>query len=405
MAQQKINLVGAGITGWEGFGSKALEVISKADVLIGHQRHLDCFPDFTGEKQVLEDLSLMLEFLRNTEKSTVVLSSGDPNFFGVARFLLRNLPKERIEIFPNVTSVQYAFARIKEPWDDAIFVSVHGRGLHRAIDRIVAAEKVAILTDRVNTPASIARELIDRGAEGYEAWLCEDMGLQNEKFTKTDVKGLLEIAASDLNILVLIKVWEPNLVQYPLIGIHDDEFATARKLITKQEVRAVTIAKLQLQDDLIIWDIGAGSGSVSIEASNLVPNGKIFAIEQNPQCLGFIKENLRKFVARNVKLIEGNAPEALEDLPDPDRVFIGGSGGMLEEVIDTVSRRLRPEGRIVLNAVTLDTLAKGVEFLENSGYTVEITCVNISRTRGLSEYKLFEAHNPVYIISASKEAE
>jgi precorrin-6Y C5,15-methyltransferase (decarboxylating) len=204
MTQQKIYLVGAGITGWEGFGSKALEVIGKAEVLIGHQRHLDNFPDFKGEKILLEDLSIMLESLKNSERQTVVLGSGDPNFFGIARFLLRNLPKESIEIFPNVTSVQYAFARIKEPWDDAVFVSVHGRGLGKAIDRIIASEKVAILTDKVNTPAAIARELIERGAEGYEAWLCEDMGLPEEKFTKTDVKGLLDLPASELNILILI---------------------------------------------------------------------------------------------------------------------------------------------------------------------------------------------------------
>ena len=137
----------------------------------------------------------MLEYLRNTEKRVVVLGSGDPNFFGVGRFLLRNLPKERVEIFPNVTSVQYAFARIKEPWDDAIFVSVHGRGMKTAVDRIIASEKVAILTDGINTPAVIAKELIARGAEGYEAWLCEDLGAAAEKFTKTDVRGLAEIAA------------------------------------------------------------------------------------------------------------------------------------------------------------------------------------------------------------------
>jgi len=279
MSQQKIYLVGAGIAGWEGFGSRALEVIAEAEVLIGHQRHLDNFPDFSGEKQELEDLSVMLEFLRTTEKRAVVLGSGDPNFFGIGRFLLRNLPKDRIEIFPNVTSVQYAFARIKEPWDDAVFVSVHGRGLGKAIDRIIAAEKIAVLTDKVNTPAAIAKELIERGAEGYDAWLCENMGLPDEKFTKTDLKGLQTIAAAELNILILIKAWEPNLVHYPLIGIDDDEFATVKKLITKQEVRAVTLAKLQLQDDFTIWDIGAGSGSISIEASNLVPNGKLFAIE------------------------------------------------------------------------------------------------------------------------------
>ncbi len=405
MSQQKIYLVGAGIVGWEGFSSKALEVIGKAEVLIGHKRHLDIFPDFTGKKQLLGDLSIMLEQLRTTEKRCVVLGSGDPNFFGIARFLMRNLPKERIEIFPNVTSVQYAFARIKEPWDDAVFISVHGRGLGRSIDRIIASEKAAILTDRVNTPAVIARELLERGAEGYDAWLCEEMGLPGEKFTKTDVKGLLELPASDLNILILIKAWEPQLTQYPLIGIEDDEFATARKLITKQEVRAVTLAKLQLQDDLVMWDIGAGSGSVSIEAANLLPNGRIFALEKNGQYLSFLKDNLKKFVARNVKLIEAFAPEGLEDLPDPDRVFIGGSGGMLEEIIEATAKRLKPDGRIVVNAVTLDTLTKAVECLEGQGYGVEVTCVNIARTRGLSEFKMFEAHNPVYIITATKESE
>ncbi len=405
MSQQKIYLIGAGIEGWEGFGARALEVINQAEVLIGHQRHLDIFPDFRGEKQVLGDLSLMLDYLKTTEKPVVVLGSGDPNFFGVARFLLRNLPKERIEIFPNVTSVQYAFARIKEPWDDAIFVSVHGRGMKNAIDRIIAAEKVAVLTDATNTPAAIARELITRGAEGYDAWLCEDMGLPTEKFTKTDVRGLAELSASALNILILVKVWEPFLESYPVMGISDEAFATAKKLITKQEVRAVTLAKLQLQNDLVMWDIGAGSGSVSIEAGNLMPNGKVFALERNPQYLGFLRDNLKKFGSRNVMLIEAFAPEGLDDLPDPDRVFIGGSGGMLEEIIEAVDKRLKPEGVIVLNAVTLDTLTKAVEFLEDHGYTVEVACVNVAKTRGLTEYKMFEALHPIYVISAAKREE
>lgn len=402
MAQQKIYLVGAGITGWEGFAAKALEIIGKADVLVGHQRHLDIFPDFAGEKMVLGDLSGLMDFLKQTELRVVILASGDPTFFGVSRFLLRNLPKERIEIFPNVTSMQYAFARIKEPWDDGIFVSVHGRGMHPAVDKIIAAEKACVLTDRVNTPAAIAAELIDRGAEGYEAWLCEDLGMPTEKFTKTTVRGLLDISASELNILILIRTYEPNLVQYPLIGIEDDEFHTSKKLITKQEVRAVTLAKLQLQDDLVLWDIGAGSCSVSIEASNLMPNGRIFAVERNQQCIGFINENLKKFCARNIKLIEAFAPEGLDDLPDPDRVFIGGAGGKLDEIIDMVSQRLKQEGVVVINAVTLDTLTRAVEFLEDHGFTVEATCVNIAKTRNLTEYKMFEAQNPVYVISARK---
>jgi precorrin-6Y C5,15-methyltransferase (decarboxylating) len=160
-----------------------------------------------------------------------------------------------------------------------------------------------------------------------------------------------------------------------------------------------------LQDDLVMWDIGAGSGSVSIEASNLMPNGKIYALEKNPQYIVFVRGNLKKFVARNVVLIEAYAPEGLDDLPDPDRVFIGGSGGMLEDIIDAVDKRLKSDGVIVLNAVTLDTLTKAVEFLEDHGYTVEVTCVNIAKTRGLTEFKMFEAHNPVYIIAAWKGEE
>jgi precorrin-6B C5,15-methyltransferase / cobalt-precorrin-6B C5,C15-methyltransferase len=405
MPEQKIYLVGAGIEGWEGFGKQALEVIDNAEVLIGHQRLLEIFPNFKGEKRLLEDLSIMLEYLKTTSKRTVVLGSGDPNFFGIGRFLLRNLPKERVEIFPNVTSVQYAFARIKEPWDDATFVSVHGRGIKPALDRIIASEKIAILTDSVNTPSVIARELIGRGAEGYEAWLCEDLGLPSEKFTKTDVRGLAEITCSPLNILILIKTWEPNLQNFPVMGIRDEEFSTAKKLITKEEVRAVTLGKLQLQDDLVMWDIGAGSGSVSIEAANLMPNGRIFALEKNPQYLSYLKDNFKKFAARNVLLIETYAPEGLEDLPDPDRVFIGGSGGMLEEIIEAVDRRLKPDGFIVINAVTLDTLTKSVEFLEDHGFTVEVTCVNISKTRTLTDYKMFSAHNPVYVIAAWKGEE
>ncbi|OGT98128.1 MAG: precorrin-6Y-methylase [Geobacteraceae bacterium GWB2_52_12] len=405
MTEQTIYLIGAGFTGWDGFPAKALEIINTSDIMIGHQRHLDIFPNFKGEKKELGDLSELIDFLKKTELRVVLLASGDPTFFGISRFLLRNLSKERIEIFPNVTSMQYAFARIKEPWDDGIFVSVHGRGMHQAIDKIIAAEKACVLTDKSNTPAAIAAELIERGAEGYEAWLCEDLGMPSEKFTKTTVRGLLDIEASELNILILIRIYEPNLVHYPLIGIDDDEFHTSKKLITKQEVRAVTLAKLQLQDDLVLWDIGAGSCSVSIEASNLMPDGKIFAVEKNQQCIGFINDNLKKFCTRNVKLIEAYAPDGLEDLPDPDRVFIGGAGGKLDEIIDIISLRLRPEGVVVINAVTLDTLTRAVEFLEDHGFTVEATCINVAKTRNLTEYKMFEAQNPVYVISARKGGE
>ena len=402
---KKIYVIGAGVEGQEGFSGRALELVGRAEILLGGERQLALFPDFAGETVVIgSNLGEMVERLRKTDRRTVVLASGDPLFFGVGRYLLRNLPEEEFEFVPNVSSVQYAFAKIKEPWDDAVFISAHGRGLKGAVDRIVANDKAAVLTDEDNTPAAIAAELIERGRDGYAAWICENLGTAEEKIIETDVKGLLEIEAAPLNVLILIKEYEAGGEEYiPTLGIPDEEFSTIKKLITKEEIRVVTLAKLKLRHDMTLWDIGAGSGSVSIEADHLLPNGRIFAVERNPQCIEFIKENLNKFNARHVTLIEGEAPDCLETLPDPDRVFIGGSGGNLWKILEAVDARLPAEGRVVINAVTLDTLTAATEYFDNAGYQVEVTTVNIARTRPLTDYKMFEAYNPVYIIAAVKE--
>jgi precorrin-6Y C5,15-methyltransferase (decarboxylating) len=402
---KKIYVIGAGVEGQEGFSGRALELVGRAEILFGGERLLALFPDFAGNTVVIgSNLGEIVERLRKNERRAVVLASGDPLFFGVGRYLLRNLPEEEFEFVPNVSSVQYAFAKIKEPWDDAVFISAHGRGLKGAVDRIVANDKAAVLTDEDNTPAAIAAELIERGRDGYAAWVCENLGTAEEKIIETDVKGLLEIEAAPLNVLILIKEYEAGGDEYiPTLGIPDEEFSTIKKLITKEEIRVVTLAKLKLRHDMTLWDLGAGSGSVSIEADHLLPNGRIFAVERNPQCIEFIKENLNKFNARHVTLIEGEAPACLETLPDPDRVFIGGSGGNLWDILEAVDGRLPAGGRVVLNAVTLDTLTAANEYFDNAGYQVEVTTINIARTRPLTDYKMFEAYNPVYIITGLKE--
>jgi len=401
----KIYVIGAGVKGHEEFGRRALELIQQADLLIGGERQLALFPDFSGEKLVIgNNLGTVVARLTGHAGRAVVLASGDPLFFGIGRHLLRNLPEGDFEFLPNVSSVQYAFAKIREPWDDAVFVSTHGRGLKEAVDRVVANDKAAVLTDEQHTPAAIARELVERGREGYSAWLCENLGSSDERIVRTDVRGLLEIVAAPLNVLILIKEYEAGGEgARPALGIADEEFATVKKLITKEEVRAISLAKLRLRHDMILWDVGAGSGSVSIEADQLLPNGEIYAIERNPQCLAFLKENLGKFRARHVNVVPGAAPACFDQLPDPDRVFIGGSGGNLWDILKAIDGRLPAAGRVVLNAVTLDTLTAATEFFENAGYQLEVVTVNIARTRPLTDYKLFEAHNPVFVITAAKE--
>ena len=402
---KSIHVIGAGIAGHEGFTPQALELINQSELLFGAQRLLGLFPDFSGEKFPINDNNLaeMVGQLQDCDCRVVVLASGDPLFFGLGRYLLRNLADELIEFLPNVTSVQYAFAKIREPWDDSVFVSAHGRALKDVVDRIVANDKAAILTDDVNTPGAIGRELLSRRRSGYKAYLCENLGTDAEKIRVNDVRGLLELDVARLNVLILIKEYEDTEQEYvPTFGIPDDEFVSIKKLITKEEVRVVTLAKLRLRHDMCLWDIGAGSGSICVEADHLLPNGRIFAIERNEECCQFIKENLQKFNTRNVVLIEGGAPDCLEELPDPDCVFIGGSGGNLWDILDIVDQRLAVGGRIVLNASTLDTLTAANEYFGNAGYQVEVVTVNIARTRPHSNYKIFEAYDPVYILTAVK---
>ncbi|MEJ2199285.1 MAG: precorrin-6y C5,15-methyltransferase (decarboxylating) subunit CbiE [Desulfuromonadales bacterium] len=383
-----IHVIGAGIEGQEGFSRRALEIVEHADILIGRAGQLALFPDFKGETLVIEaNLAPVVECLAAAKGAAVVLASGDPLFFGIGRYLLRNLPDAELEFVPNVSSVQYAFAKIREPWDDAVFVSAQGRGMKGTVDQVVAHDKIAILTDAVNTPSAIATELIERGRDGYTAYLCENLG-----------------TPEPLNVLILIKEYEAGGVGAgPCLGIPDEDFATVKKLITREEVRAVSLAKLRLRHDMILWDIGAGSGSVSIEADHLMPNGQVFAVERNSQCLAYLKKNLQKFNSRNITLVEEEAPHCLDDLPDPDRVFIGGSGGHLWQILEAVDARLSTGGRVVLNSATLDTLTAATEYFQNAGYELEVTSVNIARTRPLTDYKMFEAFNPVFILAAIKE--
>jgi precorrin-6Y C5,15-methyltransferase (decarboxylating) len=403
---KSIHVIGAGIAGQEGFTAQALGLVAASQLLFGVPRLLALFPDYAGEKQPINEHNQgqMVERIRGANGPVVVLASGDPLFFGIGRYLLRNLPEMLIEFLPNVTSVQYAFAKIREPWDDSVFVSVHGRDIRDVVDRIVANDKAAVLTDELVTPQRIAREMLSRHRAGYRAYLCENLGTAEERIRVTNVRGLLEMDVAALNVLILIREYEEDERQaLPAFGIPDDEFLSVKKTMTREEVRVVTLAKLRLRQDMCLWDIGAGSGSISIEADHLLPNGRVFAVERNEESLGFIRENLRRFNARNVTVVTGNAPDCLDDLPDPDRVFIGGSGGRLWDILDRVDQRLASGGLIVLNAITLDTLTAANEYFGNAGYRVEVVALNIARTRPETNYKMFEAYDPVYVLTGTKE--
>lgn len=205
MKQPEITLIGMGVGGLDGLTAASRKAAMDAELLIGHPRHLELFSGYSGEKVVLGKLPQLLELLKTTGKTVALLASGDPLYFGIGRFLLANLPKERVRVLSNISSVQYAFAMIKEPWDDAVVLSAHGRGVVGILDAASTARKVCILTDRENTPQLIAQKLLERDIPPCEVWLCEDLGLATERCRCTGLQQLLELSCSELNVLILIR--------------------------------------------------------------------------------------------------------------------------------------------------------------------------------------------------------
>ncbi|MCL4368674.1 MAG: precorrin-6y C5,15-methyltransferase (decarboxylating) subunit CbiE [Actinobacteria bacterium] len=398
------HIVGVGAEGPLSLTPQAREIIDRAEVLVGGKRLLAMFPG-KGEQIVLgADPAAVIERLAGEKRRVVALASGDPGFFGIARRLVERLGKDNVEILPNVSSMQLAFARLKESWDDATSISVHGRPLDDLAEQVQRQRKVAILTDNMNTPAALGRQLAKSAGDDYDAYLCENLGGAEEKVQRLTLEELTGAEADPLSIVVLIKkdgAQPADKMAWPH-GIPEREFHHRGGLITKAEVRLATLAKLRLRETSVVWDIGAGCGSVSIEAALIAREGQVHAVERDPEQVELIRANLAKFKVNNVTVVHGHAPEALEGLPQPDAVFIGGSSGKLAAIFDVVDRQLQPEGTVVVNAASLETAGAAIAGLRQRSYDVESTLMQVSRGKELGGLTHFEALDPVFIISARK---
>jgi precorrin-6B C5,15-methyltransferase / cobalt-precorrin-6B C5,C15-methyltransferase len=410
----KISIIGVAPYGLCSLTPKIRRIVKRADLVFGGSRLLAQFDFVTGEKIPIENNLPELISIINQKRSIqkiVVLASGDPDFFGIASYIKEHIGSEEIEIFPNISSMQIAFALIKENWEDAFFYSVHGRGLDKVSEVVSGHSKIGIFTDSVNTPAKIATLLLNNGISGYSAFVCQKVGMNGQKIFRTDIAGLCRLECDPLNILILKKEDGkniPNSYEQFHLGIPDNEFLQRRPnegLITKQEVRAICLAKMKLNPSSTIWDIGAGSGAISIEASILAWKGNVFAVEKNQEDVDIIKENLRRFNRTNITVIHGQASEKMSELPDPAAVFIGGSGGELPEILKIVVSKLKNSGTIVINIATLENLAVVQGELKRHGLNYEIIQVNLARSRSFSDLTRLQPLNPVFIITAQKEDE
>jgi len=409
--RRAVMVVGIGEDGCVGLSARAASAVASAQVLVGGERQLEFFPQFRGERIVLKGgMGAALERVAQLaeEHNVCVLASGDPLFFGVGGLIVKKLGAEHVELVPQPSSVQQAFARVGIAWQEATFVSVHGRPLEGVATRLRRARVAAILTDEENSPARIAAHLAAYGLNGLRAWVCEDLGGAAEKVRAYD--DLAALAAESggfapLNVLIVERRDAAWRAPPALPHLVEEVFARRmpkKGLITKREVRTLSLASLELRADATVWDIGAGSGSVAIEAAMLAPEGRVFAIEVDPEGVDICRENARVHGTDNLRVVHGLAPAALVDLPDPDAVFVGGSKGAMDELIDVALARLTPGGRLVVNAVTLDNVAEAYQAFRRRDILPEVTLVNVSRGEPLARYLRYEAQNPIHIFAATK---
>ena len=374
---------------------------------MGGERQLGFFPDYSGKKLLIKNkLADLIESLKNENTDAVVLASGDPLFFGIGGYLVSqfNSADYQIEIYPAVSSLQLAFARATISWQDVQCISLHGRKIQGLAQRVDAKNKVAILTDTENHPGKIAAYLLHFQLTDYRAFVAENLGMEKERCSWYSLEDLAQKNGDDfyeLNVVILVRDAKNRA---NTLGIPDEEFSFPEKpdgLITKKEIRVLAISALNLKPDSVVWDIGSCTGSIAIEAAKTATEGKVYAFEKNPQHAMHCHVNTKKFHT-DIEIIEKNAPDGLVDLPDPDAVFIGGSGGNLRDILEVCSRRLRPSGRVVVNAATVETLYEAMDYFKQNGFIAESSMIQISRSRKIGELTRFQALNPVFILTARR---
>ncbi|MEB3309813.1 MAG: precorrin-6y C5,15-methyltransferase (decarboxylating) subunit CbiE [Snowella sp.] len=412
----KINVVGIGLDGKAGLISEVCKLVESATVLVGSDRHLNLFPEHSSEKFILGDFLTTFETikqkLQNNEK-IVILVSGDPLFFGLGRLLLENFPSEQLVFHPHYSSVQLAFNRLKLPWHDAQIVSVHGRSLDLLLPLLQKGiNKIAILTDSENNPSAIAAyyQSLDLAIH-YEFWICENLGGNNERIYQISAEKLSQLNSQDfapLNVVILVRkndsaLPDLDLTQLPLLGLPDSSFLSFEDrpgLMTKREIRLIVLGELALQPDQVIWDIGAGTGSVSIEIARLCPDSQIYAIEKTAMGVTLIERNAQRFQVNNINPIQGKAPKILADLPNPDRIFIGGTGGNLTSILTVCQAQLNPLGKIILALATMEHFATCLSWFKEHDWNYSYQQIQISRSLPLGDLTRLNPLNPVMIISA-----
>jgi len=411
-----LSIVGVGDDGLDAAPESVRRLIRQARLIAGHERTLELVgPEYSAAERLVLGADLPAAVARISaalaEGPVAVVVSGDPLFYGLARYFCDQLGADRCEIVPHVSSMQLAFARVKESWDEAYLTNLANHSLDTVVEKIRTSQKAGLFTTEQYGPAEVARALLARNIDYFTAYVCENLGSRNEVVTRGALSELTRQQFGPLNVMILVR--EPDAPDRPrtasrrsLLGNPDELFVQSvpkRGLLTPAEVRALALSQLALGPRSVVWDVGAGSGSVSVEAALLAPAGRVFAIEQDPEEVDLIRENADRFGVSNVRPVIGHAPEAWADLPDPDAVFVEGSGREVVRLVELAFARLAPGGRLVANVISIDSLHELHQTLAAKTPDLRVWMVNLARGADQLNRLRFEALHPTFLLGAAKE--
>ncbi len=408
----KIHVIGIGDDGLDAVPASVRQTIADAEVLLGTERTLALLPPTKAQRCTIStDLNQLVAMLEKAgSKRTVLLLYGDPMFYGLARYVCDKLGKERFVVVPHVSSMQLAFARVMESWEEAYLTDLGKHPLDAVLEKIRSAQKVGLFTTDLCGPAEVAKALLDRHIDYFTAYVCENLGARDERVTLGTLAEIADQEFSPLNVLILIR--DPDAPDRPreavgrrLFGNPDETFLQSKPkygLLTPSEVRAIALAQMDIASSSIVWDIGAGSGSVSIEAAQMAADGAVYAIEMDPEDHGLIRQNAGRFSVANVTAVLGRAPEACNELPDPDAVFIAGGGREVTRIAEFAYGRLRSGGRLVVNVVSIDHLAELRQTMSRHSRDVHVWMISLARGNDQLDQLAFAPLVPSFLLAVTK---
>ena len=393
-----VTLIGMGSGQPENLTLQGLAALRQADLILGARRLLAVLPAGCTENRAAayrpDEVAELLQ--TSGAENAVLVYSGDTGFYSGASSMMEKLEAlgVRARVLPGLSSIQLLAAALGRPWQGWNLVSAHGRTCD-PVAECMQGRPTFFLTGGSEDPATLCAQLEAEGFGDVQGVVGQCLGTPEEKLFRGSVK---ELAAGRFNSLSVLLVEAAEVLPRRAPGLPDEAFERGDVPMTKQEVRAAVLAKLAVRSEDILWDVGAGTGSVSVELALAAPRGRVYAVECRPEGCALIKANREKFRTRNLVLVEGLAPDALSDLPAPDAVFIGGSKGSLAAIVDAALDK-NPDARICVSAIALESLSAAVAALTAKGRTVQVSQIAVSRAKAVGGLHLMMAQNPIYLIT------